>query len=53
MVFNEIDLYGAMCYEPKDFAEAMNLINSRKLELEDYVTQVVDGIERTQEGWSF
>ena len=26
------------------------MINSRKLELEDYVTQVVDGIERTQEG---
>lgn len=50
VVFNEIDLYGAMCYEPKDFAEAVDLINSRKLELEDYVTQVVDGIERTQEG---
>lgn len=38
------------CYEPKDFAEAVDLINSRKLKLEDYVTQIVDGIEKTQEG---
>lgn len=50
VVFNEIDLYGAMCYEPKDFVEAVDLINSRKLKLEDYVTQIVDGIEKTQEG---
>lgn len=50
VVFNEIDIYGAMCYEPKDFAEAVELINSRQLELEDYVTQVEASLDKTQEG---
>lgn len=50
VVFNEIKIYGAMCYEPKDFAEAVNLINGKHLNLEDYVTQIMDGIEKTQEG---
>ncbi len=49
IVFNEIDVYGAMCYEPKDFAEAMDLINT-DLDLKDYVTQIMEGIEKTQEG---
>ena len=49
IVFNEIDVYGAMCYEPKDFAEALDLINT-DLDLKDYVTQIMEGIEKTQEG---
>lgn len=49
VVFNEIRVYGAMCYEPKDFAEAMDLING-SLDLSDYVTQEMEGIEKTQEG---
>lgn len=50
VVFNEIRTYGAMCYEPKDFAEAVDLINSKKLDLKDYVTQIMEGIDKTQEG---
>ena len=49
VVFNEIRVYGAMCYEPGDFAEAMDLINGG-LDLGDYVTHEMEGIEKTQEG---
>ena len=49
IVFNEIKVYGAMCYEPKDFKEAIDMING-DLDLSDYVTQEMDGIEKTQEG---
>ena len=38
-----------MCYESGDFAEAMEMI-STDLDLTDYVTQEMDGIEKTQEG---
>ena len=38
-----------MCYEPKDFKEAIDMING-DLDLSDYVTQEMDGIEKTQEG---
>lgn len=49
VVFSELKIYGAMCYESGDFAEAMEMINT-DLELTDYVTQEMDGIEKTQEG---
>ena len=38
-----------MGYEPKDFKEAIDMING-DLDLSDYVTQGMDGIEKTQEG---
>lgn len=50
VVFNELSVYGAMCYEPRDFREAIDLINNRELDLDDYVTQVMDGIDQTQTG---
>lgn len=50
IVFNETDIYGAMCYEPKDFAEAVDLINLGQLDLKDYVTQIVDSLDQAQEG---
>ncbi len=49
VVFSELKIYGAMCYESGDFAEAMEMINT-DLDLTDYVTQEMDGIEKTQEG---
>lgn len=48
-VFNELSIYGAMTYEPKDFAAAMELINGG-LAIGDFVTQVMEGIEDTQRG---
>ncbi len=49
IVFNELKMYGAMCYEPKDFKEAMDMINGG-LDLSDYVTQQMHGLEETQKG---
>lgn len=47
-VFNELRIYGSMCYESKDFQEAIDLINGG-LALEDYVTQEIEGLENTQQ----
>lgn len=48
MVFNELKMYGSMCYETRDFKEAVDLINGG-LPLKDYVTQEFDGLDKTQE----
>lgn len=50
IVFNELRMYGAMCYERQSFREAVDLINDKTFILDDYVTQVEDGIEKTKEG---
>ena len=49
-VFNELRMFGAMCYEREAFRIAAELINDKSFPLDDYVTQVVDGIENTKEG---
>ena len=49
VVFNELRVYGAMCYESKDFKEAIDLINDG-FDLHDFVTQEMNGIEETQKG---
>ncbi len=49
VVFNELKVYGSMCYEPKDFSEAVGMINGG-LDLEDYATQVLNGLEEAQKG---
>ena len=49
IVFNELRTYGAMCYEPKDFKEAMDMINGG-LDLSDYITHQMKGLEETQQG---
>ena len=38
-----------MCYESKDFKEAIDLINEG-FDLHDFVTQEMNGIEDTQKG---
>lgn len=38
-----------MCYEPKDFKEAMDMINNG-LDLKDYITHQMHGLEETQKG---
>ena len=50
VVFNELRMFGAMCYEREAFRIAAELINDKSFPLDDYVTQVVDGIENTKEG---
>ncbi len=50
VVFNELEMFGAMCYEREAFRIAAELINDKSFPLDDYVTQVVDGIENTKEG---
>ena len=52
VVFSELKIYGAMCYESGDFAEAMEMINT-DLDLTDYVTQEMDGIRRRRKDWIF
>lgn len=47
VVFNELRVYGSMCYEPKDFKEAIDLINNG-IDLNDYITQEMCGLEETQ-----
>lgn len=49
VVFSELKLYGAMCYESRDFAEAMELINGG-LNLSGFITHEMNGIDKTQEG---
>lgn len=51
VVFSELRIFGAMCYESGDFAEAMKLINNG-LDLSGFITQELEGIEKTQEGLS-
>ena len=50
VVFIELRMFGAMCYEREAFRIAAELINDKSFPLDDYVTQVVDGIENTKEG---
>lgn len=47
IVLNELHVYGSMCYEPRDFKEAIDLINNG-LPLKDYITQEFEGLEQTQ-----
>ena len=47
IVLNELHVYGSMCYEPKDFKEAVDLINGG-LPINDYITQEFHGLEDTQ-----
>ncbi len=49
IVFCEKTIFGAMCYTSEDFAEAVRLINE-ELDVKDYITQCLDGIDKTQEG---
>ena len=46
-VFNEINLFGAMTYETRDFVKAVELVNSG-LDLSDFITQRLP-LERAQE----
>ncbi|RIW29181.1 alcohol dehydrogenase [Bacillus salacetis] len=46
-VFNEINLFGAMTYETKDFAKAAELVNNG-LDLSDFITQRLP-LEESQE----
>ena len=50
VVFNELRMFGAMCYEREAFKIAAELVNDKSFLLDDFVTQVVDGIENTKEG---
>ena len=47
-VFNEINLFGAMTYETRDFVKATEMVNSG-LDLSDFVTQKLP-FEDTEEG---
>lgn len=47
-VFNEINLFGAMTYETKDFLKATNMIN-KGLDLSDFITQKLP-LEKAEEG---
>jgi len=49
VVFNELRIYGSMCYESKDFAEAVDLVNG-DMDLYDYATQVLPGLTEAQKG---
>ncbi|MCG5102564.1 zinc-dependent alcohol dehydrogenase [Oceanobacillus alkalisoli] len=47
-VFNEINLFGAMTYETKDFLKAADMIN-KGLDLSDFITQKLP-LEKAEEG---
>lgn len=47
-VFNEINLFGAMTYETKDFVKATDMINNG-LDLTDFITQRLP-LEKAEEG---
>lgn len=48
-VFNELRMYGAMTYETRDLAEAVEMINGGA-DLGSYVTHIMDGLDETQRG---